>query len=88
MPALEILAAVLTLLAAPAFAQQRPPAWAPPMQTPARPAFQCDGRRYCREMRSCEEAFFFLRVCGVTRLDGDGDGVPCETLCGGGRRRR
>lgn len=44
--------------------------------------FSCDGRHLCRQMRSCAEARYFLEVCGVSRLDGDGDGVPCETLCG------
>lgn len=44
-------------------------------------AFSCGGKRYCREMRSCAEARFHLRACGLTRLDGDGDGIPCEALC-------
>lgn len=29
------------------------------------------------------EARFYLTRCGLTRLDGDGDGVPCEALCRG-----
>ena len=42
----------------------------------------CDDKRYCSEMSSCEEALFYLRQCGLTTLDGDGDGVPCEwALC-------
>ena len=45
----------------------------------------CGTKTYCREMSSCEEARFFLAQCGLTRLDGGGDGVPCERLCGGGR---
>jgi hypothetical protein len=32
-------------------------------------------------MVSCEEAMFYLQNCGLTRLDGDKDGVPCEILC-------
>jgi hypothetical protein len=32
-------------------------------------------------MSSCAEARFPLQSCGLTRLDGDGDGVPCETIC-------
>ncbi|MBU3979175.1 excalibur calcium-binding domain-containing protein [Patescibacteria group bacterium] len=32
-------------------------------------------------MTSCAEAQFYLNSCGVSRLDGDKDGVPCETLC-------
>lgn len=48
---------------------------------PAVGPFACGERRYCREMRSCEEAKFHLRYCGFTRIDADGDGVPCERLC-------
>jgi hypothetical protein len=33
------------------------------------------------QMQSCEEAKFYLTTCGVKRLDGDGDGVPCTQLC-------
>jgi endonuclease YncB( thermonuclease family) len=43
--------------------------------------FQCGTKRYCREMTSCEEAKFHLRNCGRSSLDGDGDGVPCESIC-------
>jgi len=43
-------------------------------------SFAC-GKTYCREMTSCEEARYHLRECGLTRLDGDGDGVPCEAIC-------
>lgn len=44
--------------------------------------FDCEsvGRR-CGEMRSCAEAEFALNECGITRLDGDHDGMPCESLC-------
>ena len=48
--------------------------------TPAVP-FTCSAKRYCREMTSCEEVRFYLERCGLSRLDGDGDGVPCEALC-------
>ena len=43
--------------------------------------FACGGKRYCKQMTSCAEAQFYLRQCGVSRLDRDGDGVACETLC-------
>ena len=43
--------------------------------------FECGIKRYCKEMSSCEEARHYLEQCGLTRLDGDGDGVPCESLC-------
>jgi endonuclease YncB( thermonuclease family) len=47
------------------------------------PAFACGAKRHCREMQSCAEARFQLERCKLTGLDGDGDGIPCETLCGG-----
>jgi endonuclease YncB( thermonuclease family) len=50
---------------------------------PSAADFKCGTKRYCREMRSCAEARFYLEQCGLTRLDGDGDGVPCESVCGG-----
>lgn len=43
--------------------------------------FSCSGKRRCGEMTSCEEAKFYLTQCGVGSLDGNKDGVPCETLC-------
>jgi hypothetical protein len=42
----------------------------------------CGTKRYCNQMSSCDEAKHYLNNCGVTRLDGDGDGVPCESICG------
>jgi endonuclease YncB( thermonuclease family) len=56
-----------------------PPA-APPPADPA-PAFHCGSKRSCREMSSCAEARFYREHCGLLGLDGDHDGVPCETLC-------
>jgi endonuclease YncB( thermonuclease family) len=44
-------------------------------------SFDCGTKRYCKEMTSCEEAKYYLEHCGLSRLDGDGDGVPCESLC-------
>ena len=41
--------------------------------------FSCDGRTYCSQMTSCAEATYFLRNCPNTQMDGDGDGVPCES---------
>ena len=40
--------------------------------------FTCDGRIYCSQMTSCEEAEFFLENCPGVKMDGGGDGVPCE----------
>ena len=44
-------------------------------------AFTCGTKTCCREMVSCEEAKYYLRSCGLSRLDGDNDGNPCESLC-------
>lgn len=43
------------------------------------PAFKCDGRQYCSQMTSCKEATTFLRNCPNMKMDGDHDGVPCES---------
>ena len=40
-------------------------------------------KKTCSQMVSCEEAKMQL-ACGNTRLDGDKDGVPCESICPGG----
>ncbi|WP_281360258.1 excalibur calcium-binding domain-containing protein [Pelistega europaea] len=49
----------------------------------AKEKYHCDeGRKYCKEMSSCEEAKFYLNRCGMTRLDRDRDGIPCENVCG------
>lgn len=40
-------------------------------------------KKTCSQMSSCEEAKWQL-ACGNTRLDGDKDGVPCESICPGG----
>jgi hypothetical protein len=40
--------------------------------------FSCDGRTHCSQMRSCEEATYFIQHCPNTKMDGNNDGVPCE----------
>ncbi|MDO1510150.1 MULTISPECIES: excalibur calcium-binding domain-containing protein [unclassified Neisseria] len=40
--------------------------------------FRCDGRQHCSQMRSFEEAQFFLNNCPNVKMDGDKDGIPCE----------
>lgn len=43
----------------------------------------CDGRVYCSQMKSCTEAKYFLAHCPGVKMDGDGDGIPCESqFCG------
>ena len=44
-------------------------------------SFQCGSKTTCRQMQSCAEAKYYLINCGLTRLDGDKDGVPCESIC-------
>ncbi len=64
-----------------ALASAEAPARALIEPTTAGEPFTCGTKAYCREMVSCEEARFYLAKCGFTELDGDGDGIPCETLC-------
>ena len=53
-----------------------------PAPATANPAgWACGVKTTCGQMSSCEEATFYLMQCGVKRLDGDGDGVPCASLC-------
>lgn len=40
--------------------------------------YVCDGRVYCSQMRSCEEATYFINNCPDTKMDGNNDGIPCE----------
>jgi hypothetical protein len=40
--------------------------------------YKCDGRIYCSQMTSCEEATFFLKNCPGVKMDGNYDGIPCE----------
>lgn len=49
-----------------------------PVERSADSTFRCDGRTRCPEMKSCEEAKYFLQNCPGTEMDGDQDGIPCE----------
>lgn len=40
--------------------------------------YTCDGRTHCSQMRSYEEAVFFINNCPGTKMDGNHDGRPCE----------
>jgi hypothetical protein len=42
-------------------------------------AFTCQGKTRCSEMTSCAEAKFYLQHCPGTQIDGDRDGMPCES---------
>ena len=52
-----------------------------PAKTDGSSGFRCGAKHTCREMKSCREARFYLEKCGVSSLDGNGDGVPCASLC-------
>lgn len=48
----------------------------------AQSGYSCEPRRYCSQIGSCDEAQWYLHNCPWGRkLDRDGDGVACETLC-------
>ena len=68
---------------------QREPPWIwrhPPRTARPKPGpLECGTRTYCSEMSDCEEARFYFEQCGVHSLDGDGDGIPCESLCAAAR---
>lgn len=55
---------------------------APSGQAAQQKALSCKTKpRYCKELKTCEEACFYLQRCNVSRLDRDKDGIPCEKLC-------
>ena len=62
---------------------QRPRYSAPSrlFEAPAQSNGSCGAKWKCGQMDSCSEAYHYLNNCGLGRLDGDGDGVPCESIC-------
>ncbi len=42
-------------------------------------SYNCDGRMHCSQMTSCEEATYFINHCPNTKMDGNNDGIPCES---------
>jgi hypothetical protein len=40
--------------------------------------FRCQGKEWCSQMSSCAEATFYIQNCPNTKMDGDGDGIPCR----------
>jgi len=48
------------------------------LRSSSRSRFACDGRIYCSQMTSCDEAKYFVAHCPNVKMDGNGDGVPCE----------
>ena len=59
-----------------------------PTRTPtptSGPSWNCSGDRYnCSDFSSCAQVMSYWHACpgDPSRLDGDNDGVPCESLCG------
>ncbi len=55
--------------------------------TPALPSsanmshYSCSTRKSCSQMSNCAEARYYLNQCGQTQLDGNHDGIPCNSLC-------
>ncbi|AZO39426.1 MAG: thermonuclease family protein [Mesorhizobium sp.] len=48
----------------------------------AQSGYSCEPRRTCKQIGSCDEAQWYLQNCSWGgKLDRDGDGVACETLC-------
>jgi len=41
----------------------------------------CGSKSRCGQMTSCDEAYYYLNTCGVSSLDRDKDGIPCESIC-------
>ena len=45
-------------------------------------SWSCSPRKTCGRIRSCDEAYWYYFNCSWGgRLDGDNDGVPCESIC-------
>ena len=43
--------------------------------------FSCEPKKTCGQMSSCAEAKFQLKNCGNSKIDRDGDGKPCASIC-------
>ena len=74
----ELNAAEKKRRAAAASAAAAIPTEAAPSPAPVSSKFSCDGRQYCSQMRSCDEAQYFLANCPGAKMDGDKNGIPCE----------
>lgn len=68
----------------PVLPERAVPAPSAPLRLEApQPQFSCQGKTRCPQMRSCDEAMLYVQHCPGTQMDGDGDGIPCESQwCG------
>ena len=58
--------------------------WAAPPTPTSGTAWNCSGNVYnCSDFSSCAEVMSYWNACpgDPSRLDGDNDGIPCESLC-------
>jgi len=84
-------AAIVAIVAAPlAAAEKKAFSSAPPGWSTSRPLLtqQCGKKRYCKQMRNCREACYYFLKCGLSKLDRDKDGIPCENVCSQPCKRR
>lgn len=70
---------IQTPTVAPVATTVAPPAANPTAQQSG--GYTCGTKTKCGEMSTCAEAKYFLTTCGVSRLDADSDGTPCESIC-------
>lgn len=72
-----LILSALFIISTASAAADRPP---PPGETPQADSSRCE-KRYCKEMKSCAEARYYLTQCKRSSFDKDGDGLPCENVC-------
>lgn len=52
-----------------------------PTSAPQTNQFTCDCSKSCNDISTCAEATFQLKSCSCKNLDGNNDGVACNSLC-------
>jgi micrococcal nuclease len=52
-----------------------------PTPAPQTNSFACDCSKSCNDISTCEEATFQLKSCSCKSLDGNSDGIACNSLC-------
>ncbi|MEZ5477011.1 MAG: excalibur calcium-binding domain-containing protein [Thiolinea sp.] len=76
---MKLLFAIIFMVLSSSVIAKSIPDWMSP--TLSNHSFDC-GKRYCKKMSSCSEAYYKFKECKQTKLDQDRDGVPCENVCG------